>query len=136
MKGRYQNIKIVFLPRIKLHIRASVTRSGHHTSFQGEYVKLMMTYVVNKIDEVDKAAEVCRSINVLRVIRWIAQVWEAAKSSTIVKCFAKAGVLGATGDVVEGQASPNDDQDQFADLDKDLSLTDSLLQESCGPATV
>ena len=104
-------------------------------AFKVKYVQLMMTHMVSKIDEVDTAAEVCRSINVLQAIRWIAQAWQAVQSSTIVKCFAKAGVLDATGDVVEGQASPHD-QDPFGDLDEDVSSTDSLLQESCGPETI
>ena len=65
------------------------------------------------------AGDVCKSINVLQAIRWIAQAWEAVEPSTIVKCFTNAGVLDKERNVVKALAPPSD-EDPFSDLEDDV----------------
>ena len=77
------------------------------------------------------AGDVCKSINVLQAIRWIAQAWEAVEPSTIVKCFTNAGVLDKERNVVKALASPSD-EDPFSDLEDDILQVNALLEESCG----
>ena len=77
------------------------------------------------------AGDVCKSINVLQAIRWIAQAWEAVEPSTIVKCLTNAGVLDKERNVVKALAPPSD-EDPFSDLEDDVLQVNASLEESCG----
>ena len=60
------------------------------------YRKLLLQYVLAKINECATASDVVKSINVLAAIRWVAQAWFAVRETTIRMCFQKAGILDAT----------------------------------------
>ena len=94
-----------------------------------------MTHVVSLIDDCETAGDVCKSVNVLQAIRWIGQAWEAVEPSTIIKCFANAGVLDKKRNLVEAVEPPND-EDPFADLEDEVSQVEMLLNESCGDTAV
>ena len=87
----------------------------------------MMTHVISRIDDCETAADVCKSVNLLQAIRWIAQAWEAVEPFTIIKCFASAEVLDKERNVVKAQAPPNG-EDPFSDLEDDVSQVDVLLK--------
>ena len=95
-----------------------------------KYMKLMLTHVDSKIDDCNSATEVCKSVDLLQPIRWIAQAWESVSKSTIKKCFAKAGILSGDESVV---AFPADHRefDPFEDLDSgELMQVNSLLSDT------
>ena len=46
-----------------------------------------------KIDECTVASEVTKKINILQVVRWIAEAWEKVTTDTIKKCFRSSGIL-------------------------------------------
>ena len=116
MKGKYPNIKCVFfLPNCTSRLQP--LDLGIIQSFKLKYAKLMLTHVVSLIDDCETAGDVCKTVNVLQAIRWIGQAWEAVEPSTIIKCFANAGVLDKERNVVEAVESPND-EDPFADLEE------------------
>ena len=72
----------------------------------------------------------CKSVDLLQAIRWIAQAWESVSESTIKKCFAKAGILSADESLV---AFPADHRefDPFEDLDSgELVQVNSLLSDT------
>ncbi|XP_068684274.1 tigger transposable element-derived protein 6-like [Montipora foliosa] len=89
MKGKYDHIKIVFFPA-NCTSRLQPLDLGIIQVFKPKYMKLMLTHVVSKIDDCNSATEVCKSVDLLQAIRWIAQAWESVSESTIKKCFAKA----------------------------------------------
>ena len=74
-------------------------------------------------------------MNVLPAIRWIGQAWEALEPSTIIKCFANAGLLDKERNVVEAVEPPSD-EDPFADLEDEVSQVEMLLNDSCGNIAV
>jgi len=94
MKGKYDHIKIVFFAA-NCTSRLQPLDLGIIQAFKLKYMKLMLTHVVSKIDDCNSATEVCKSVDLLQAIRWIAQAWESVSESTIRKCFAKAGILSA-----------------------------------------
>ena len=114
MKGKYSNIKVVFLPP-NCTSKLQPLDLGIIQSFKLKYTKRMMTHVISQIEDCETAGDVCKSINVLQAIRWIAQAWEAVEPSTIVKCFTNAGVLDKERNVVKALAPPSD-EDPFSDL--------------------
>lgn len=128
-KGKYSNIKVVFLPP-NCTSKLQPLDLGIIQSFKLKYTKLMMTHVISQIEDCETAGDVCKSINVLEAIRWIAQAWEAVEPSTIVKCFTRAGVLDKERNVVKALAPPSD-QDPFSDLEGDVLQVNALLEESC-----
>ena len=91
----------------------------------------MMTHVISQIEDCETAGDVCKSINVLQAIRWIAQAWEAVEPSTIVKCFTHAGVLDKERNLVKALTPPSD-KDPFSDLEDDVLQVNALLEEFCG----
>ena len=91
----------------------------------------MMTHVISQIEDCETVGDVCKSINVLQAVRWIAQAWEAVEPSTIVKCFTNAGVLDKERNVVKALAPPSDEH-PFSDLEDDVLQVNALLEECCG----
>ena len=109
--GKYGNIKIIWLPP-NTTSKLQPLDLGIIQNFKTYYRKLLLKYVLSKIDECETGSDVAKSVNVLLAIRWIAQAWDSVQESTIAKCFKKAGVTCDDGSVtsrIEG--------DPFADLD-------------------
>ena len=92
LKDRYSNIKIVFLPSNTTSTLQPLDL-GIIKNFKVYYRKLLLRYIVVKIDQYSLASEVAKKINVLQAIRWIAEAWEQVSCETIKKCFKKAGIL-------------------------------------------
>ena len=74
--------------------------------------KLLLRYVLSKIDECKSGSEVANSVNVLLAIRWISQAWEQVKAETICKCFKKAGILSE-----DYSVTSRCEEDPFEDLE-------------------
>ena len=130
VKGKYSNIKVVFLPP-NCTSKLQPLDLGIIQSFKLKYTKLMMTHMISQIEDCETARDVCKSINVLQAIRWIAQAWEAVEPFTIVKCFTNAGVLDKERNVVKALTPPSG-EDPFSDLEDDVLQVNALLEESCG----
>ena len=104
-------------------------------NFKVYYRKLLLTFVLAKIEECTNATETVKSVTVLHALRWVAEGWERVKSDTIQKCFIKAGILDRSGEVVAGPVP--DGEDPFADLDiEDAGQADleTLISEVRGSA--
>ena len=85
------------------------------------YRRLLLQYVLAKIDNATKATDVTSSINVLIAIRWVALAWKEVKGTTIIKCFKKAGILSDTLDIQESTCICSS-EDPFEDVDEAASL--------------
>jgi len=93
LKDRYSsNIKVVFLPA-NATSKFQPLDLGIIKNFKVHYKKLLLHYVVAKIDECSKASEVTKKITVLQAIRWIGEAWKKVSPYTIRKCFRLSGVL-------------------------------------------
>ena len=91
---------------------------GVISNFKLHYRKLLLQYVLAKIDTATIATEVTKSINVLTAIRWVALAWRDVKSTTIQKCFRHAGVLST--DLL---INALDEKDPFQDIDEDVGIS-------------
>ena len=92
LKDSYSNIKVVFL-LANTTSRLQPLDLGIIKNFKVHYRKLLLRYVVAKIDECTVASEVTKKINILQAIRWIAEAWEKVTVDTIKKCFRSSGIL-------------------------------------------
>ena len=130
MAELYSNIKICFLPP-NTTSKLQPLDLGIIKNFKVHYRKLLMRYIVTKIDQCSSAAEIVKSVNVLHAIRWVAEAWRCVHSETIKKCFRKAGILDSNFDVM-CQNIPT--EDPFCDLD--IPECDSELQELMQQANI
>ena len=107
----YSNIKVIWLPP---NATSKLQRLdlGIIQNFKTYYRKLLLKYVLSKIDECETGSEVAKSVNVLIAIRWIAQAWDSVGEETIRKCFRKAGIV-----CDDGCVTSRYEEDPFADLD-------------------
>lgn len=120
LKDRYTNIRVIFLPPNTTSLLQPLDL-GIIQTFKMHYRKLLLTYILSKIDECTSASELAKSVDVLQAIRWIGQAWSNVSSDTIKKCFRNAGILDKEFKVVsEGMVI----EDPFADLDGD-SMADN-----------
>ena len=113
-KGKFSNIKVVFLPANKTSMLQPLDL-GIIQNFKVNYRKLLLTFVLAKIEQSTSATEIVKSVTVLHALRWVAEAWERVKNDVIQKRFIKAGILDRSGDVV---TNPDlDGADPFANLD-------------------
>ena len=85
-------------------------------NFKTHYRKLLLRYVLSKIDDCETASEVAKSVIVLKAIRGVASAWSCVQEETISKCFRKCGIVSEDGCVVSRV-----EVDPFADIDGSLN---------------
>ena len=119
LKGKYSNIKIVFLPP-NTTSKLQPLDLGVIANFKTHYRRFLLQYVLAKIDGAVKATDVTQSINVLIAIRWVSLAWREVKASTIIKCFKRGRILNDTLDLHDCICTSDDDP--FEDLDEATSL--------------
>ena len=130
LRTKFSNIQICFLPPNTTSILQPLDL-GVINNFKVHYRQLFLRYVISKIDEVDKASDVVKSVNLLSAIRWVALAWSQVTADTISKCFRKAGILDTDLDVICRDA---DDNDPFLQADNLLELgklIEKTGDESC-----
>ena len=82
LKDKYSNIKVVFLPA-NTTSKLQPLDLGVIKNFKVHYKKLLLHYVVAKIDGCSKASEVTKKITILQAIRWISEAWKKVSPDTI-----------------------------------------------------
>lgn len=117
LKGKYSNVKVVFLPP-NTTSKLQPLDLGIIQNFKTHYRRLLLRYVLAKIDSCSCASEVAKSVNILTAIRWISQAWKEVKPDTITKCFKSCGIL-----TDEMSVSSRDEEDPFQDIDAGLELS-------------
>ena len=92
MVEKYSNVKVLFLPPkttsvLQLLDLRIIKNSKVH------YSKLLLCYILSKIEECTTAREIVKSVTIPKAIRWVSRAWENVTPDTIRKCFCKAGIL-------------------------------------------
>ena len=60
-------------------------------AFKARYRKDMIKHLLTQIGTCESTSELCKNINVLKVIHWTVRSWNETKTSTIESCFRDAG---------------------------------------------
>ena len=81
LESKFSNIKITFLPANTIS-KLQPLDLGIIQNLKVHYKRLLLRYVLTKIDECQIASEVVKSVNILIVIRWVAQ-WYGYSSDKI-----------------------------------------------------
>ena len=98
---------------------------GVISNFKVHYRRLLLQYVLAKIDTANTATEVTKSVNILTALRWVALAWREVKATPIQKCFKQAGIC------FDVHAIVSDDEDPFNDIDDEMGM-DSLISHAMG----
>ena len=114
LNEKYSNIRIVYLPPNTTSMLQPLDL-GIIKNFKVYYRKLLMRFILAKIETCSSASEVLQSINVLHAIRWVAEAWKNVTETTIKKCFRKAGILHSDFSVVSHLQTAT--SDPFSDID-------------------
>ena len=117
LKDKFSNINVVFLPA-NTTSKLQPLDLGVIMNFKVYYRKLLMQFVLARIEECSSATEVAKSVTILQAIRWIAQAWDSVNPEVVQKCFRNAGILDKDLKVMKSAARSNDD-DPFVALDSD-----------------
>lgn len=99
LEGKFSNIKVVFLPA-NTTSKLQPLHLGIIKNFKTYYRKLFLRYLLTKIDQCSSATEISNTITILQAIRWTSEAWKTVESTTIQKCFWKAGILDKDFNVV------------------------------------
>ena len=118
LQGKFSNIQVCFLPA-NTTAKLQPLDLGIIQNFKVHYRNYFLRHVLAKIDECTSASEVCKSINVLVAIRWVAMAWSLIQEETVPKCFRRAGVLDSELSIVA-----RDEQDPFLAANKSVTLQD------------
>ena len=135
LKDSYSNIKVIFLPA-NTTSRLQPLDLDIIKNFKVHYRKLLLRYVVAKIDECTVASEVTKKIYIFQAIRWIAEAWEKVTVDTIKKCFRSSGILDSKFELRSLDILNGDDPFEDCDVDgNDTELADLVsrvqVENSC-----
>ena len=85
-----KNIKLVFLPK-NTTSRLQPLDAGIIRNFNYKYRKLLVCYVVSRIDEGKTTSQIIKGVQLLRSIIWLQTAWKSVVPETIKHCFKKCG---------------------------------------------
>ena len=123
LKGKYSNIKILFLPPNT----TSQIQPLDLRIIKVHYRKLLLRFVLSKIDQTnDTASQIVKSVSVLTAIRWVAEAWDSVKEETIMKCFTKSGINGSSFSIVSSACENEDPFDDVEDQEELHGLVDQI----------
>ena len=86
------NANLVYFPPNKMSVLQPMDQ-GVIQSLKLRYRKAQFAYMISEMekDKVSTGTELMNKVNILNAVNWVASAWKDAKSSTIQKCFHKAG---------------------------------------------
>ena len=80
------NIKLVFLPK-NTTSRLQPSDAGIIRAFKLKYRKLLIKYVISRVDENMRAPDIIKAVDILKVIGWVKSAWEEVTPDTIKHCL-------------------------------------------------
>ena len=90
LKEKYSNMKIVYLPPNTTSMLQPLDL-GIIKKCKVYYRKLLMRFILAKIENCSSASEVLQSVNVLHAIRWVAEAWKMLVKPQLKSVSAKPG---------------------------------------------
>ena len=88
LQSPLKNIKLIFLPKCTTS-RLQPLDAGIIRAFKCKYRKLLIKYVVARIDEGKNASEIVKDVNIAQAIHWLQVAWKDISKEAILHCFQK-----------------------------------------------
>ena len=123
LQSRLKNIKLIFLPKCTTS-RLQPLDAGIIRAFKCKYRKLLMKYVVARIDEGKNASEIIKYVNIAQAIHWLQVAWKDISKETILPCFQKCGFEKSECHSVSGEGEVDEEfESLLAQLREDDDIT-------------
>ena len=81
-----------FLPK-NTTSRLQPLDAGIIRNFKVKYRKLLLKFVISRVNDKKTASEIVKEVDVLKAIRWVKEGWNQVDEETIRKCFRKCGFI-------------------------------------------
>ncbi|XP_003741548.2 tigger transposable element-derived protein 6-like [Galendromus occidentalis] len=120
------NVKLLFLPP-NVTSELQPLDQGVIQSSRIHYRKLLLGWLVSRMDECDGATELPKKINVLGAVRWVSRAWSNVREETIAGCFSRCGIP-CRGIVAMTEAAVDDDADVLQ-LSEQAGLSEPFFVE-------
>ena len=86
LKGKFLNINVCFLPK-NTTSRLQPLDAGIIQNFKVKFLKLLLKFVISRVNDKKTASEIVKEVDVLKAIRWAKEAWNQVDEKTIRKCF-------------------------------------------------
>ena len=125
LQEMFSNIKVVFLPP-NMTSRLQPLDAGVIKNFKVRYRKLLLKFVVSRVNRGLKAPDIAKEVDVLQAIRWIKQAWDEVPEEIAQKCFDKCGFSNM---VQNNERSEEEEDQEFAELVRRISQGETTAEE-------
>ena len=124
LQASLTNIKLVFLPK-NTTSRLQSLDAGIIRNFKHKYRKLLVRYVVSRIDEGKTASQIIEGVHVLKAITWLQPACKSVSTETIKHCFKKCGFDVGNVSVINEEID-NEFQELFAQISSEATLDEYI----------
>ena len=90
LQNHLTKIKLVFLPK-NTTSRLQPLDAGIIRKFKLKHRKLLLRFVVSRVNDSQTASQVIEEVQILRAILWLQTVWKSVTPEIIKNCFGKCG---------------------------------------------
>ena len=118
---KLSNVNVRFLPSNTTSVLQPLDL-GIIKTIKSHYRTKLLRSVLAKLHTTDSASDVAKSVTVLDACSWLAGAMKQVKPETVVKCFAKAGIVPPTD-------SDSDDEDFYLEDELPLSALVSSVSD-------
>ena len=88
----YSNVKLHFFPA-NTTSKLQPLDQGIIKCMKSHYLKRLLRKVISKVDQLEEACEIAKSVTVYDACLWIAQAQNCISEDTVRKCFGRCGFL-------------------------------------------
>ena len=133
LKGKFSNINVCFLPK-NTTSRLQPLDAGIIQNFKVKYRKLLLKFVISRVNDKKTASEIVKEVDVLKAIRWVKEARYQVDEETIRKCFRKCGFIPEVCEEFESNDQIDTESEQLVrHIDGDASSADYIDADDMVP---
>ena len=128
LKGKFSNINVCFLPK-NTTSRLQPLDAGIIQNFKVKYRKLLLKFVISRVNDKKTASEIVKEVDVLKAVRWVKELeaWNQVDEETIRKCFRKCGFIPEVCEEIESNDQIDTESEELVRrIDGDASSADYM----------
>ena len=121
----FSNIKVLFLPP-NTTSRLQPLDAGVIKNFKVRYRKLLLKFILSRVNHGLTAPDIAKKVNVLQAIRWMKQAWDAVPVEIVQRCFHRCGFSNMA---QSNERSEEEEDQEFSGLVRRISQGKTTAKE-------
>ena len=98
------------------------------------YRKLLLKFVISRVNDKKTSSEIVKKVDVLKAIRWVKEAWNQVDEETIRKCFRKCGFIPEVCEEIESNDQIDTEFEELVQrIDGDASSADYIDADDMVP---